>query len=292
MNPLARAARAALRPLKHSRLVRAANPTLSTTVAGRRYRILLINGMGLVNVGMREQWMVDVLRLLLPVRPGAFVDIGANVGQTLLKAKAVAPEVAYVGFEPNPASAYYVSKLIEANALPSCTLVPVGVGATTELAALHFYDDQDAGVGASLAAEFRPDDPVRRTQVVPVFTLEAGLAAIGVDQVGVLKVDAEGIEVDILEAARSLLMSQHPAILVEILPAYSPDHRFRVGRQERLVRLVQQLGYVLHEVVLNSDNSLRGVRRVEAIEVHADPRRTDYLALPVGDATLAAVQVA
>ncbi|MEM9998098.1 MAG: FkbM family methyltransferase, partial [Bacteroidota bacterium] len=177
------------------------------------------------------------------------------------------------------------------NALPGCTLVPVGVGAQNELAALHFYDDQDAGVGASLTAAFRPDEVVHRTQVVPVFTLEAGLAAAGVDRVGVLKVDAEGLEVDILEAAQAFLEAQRPAVLVEILPAYSADHRFRVERQDRLVALLHALAYTLYQVVLHDDNSLRGVRQIDAIEVHADPRRTDYVALPDGDATLEAVRL-
>lgn len=38
---------------------------------------------------MTEMWMVEVLKHLLLLKPGTFIDIGANIGQTLLKLRAV-----------------------------------------------------------------------------------------------------------------------------------------------------------------------------------------------------------
>jgi hypothetical protein len=43
-------------------------------------------------------------------RPGTFVDVGANLGQTLGKVLAVDPDRSYVGFEPQIGACHYIDK--------------------------------------------------------------------------------------------------------------------------------------------------------------------------------------
>ena len=281
MNRLSQALRTTLRPLKRSRLFSALNLTLSTEVAGRTLRVPIINGIGYSNVAMQEEWMVDVLRRLLPHCEGAFVDVGVNVGQTLLKVKAIRPDVPYVGFEPNPACVYYVTKLIEANGFRDCVVVPVGLHDRTHIAALNLYEPADASVGGSIEPAFRPDEPVLRRQFVPVFSLPDALSGTGTPRVGVLKLDAEGVELEILQGAGDLLARQRPFVLVEILPAYTAGNAYRVERQRLLVAHLRDQGYRLLSVLKTDGNALRGFEAVDEIGVHADPRRTDYVAVPV-----------
>ena len=61
--------------------------------------------------------MSEVIQRLFKLKSGAFIDVGVNLGQTLLKVAAIDPGRAYVGFEPNPACVDYVWKLIETNNL-------------------------------------------------------------------------------------------------------------------------------------------------------------------------------
>jgi hypothetical protein len=62
---------------------------------------------------MSELWMIDLLKIVLPIGNKSFVDVGINVAQTLLKLKSVSPEINYIGFEPNPVYTNYGAKLIK-----------------------------------------------------------------------------------------------------------------------------------------------------------------------------------
>ena len=67
-------------------------------IGGTRFKIPVIQEMGLGNFTVTEPWMMDLIQDLYKKKTGAFIDIGANIGQTLLKLKSVAPDVDYVGF--------------------------------------------------------------------------------------------------------------------------------------------------------------------------------------------------
>ena len=50
-------------------------------------------------------WKAEIIRAVLAKRPGVFLDVGANVGTTLLDYLACDhPPASYVGFEPNPSA--------------------------------------------------------------------------------------------------------------------------------------------------------------------------------------------
>jgi tRNA G46 methylase TrmB len=70
---------------------------------------------GLGRLRWKHSWMTDVLEHLVGIKPGTFVDIGANIGQTLLSLQATHPEVGYIGFEPNVRCAAYLDDLIKSN---------------------------------------------------------------------------------------------------------------------------------------------------------------------------------
>src|SRR5690348_13368483 len=53
-----------------------------------------------------EPWFLQLLTLLLPYNKGSFVDVGANLGQTMIKVKALDSARKYIGFEPNPTCAF------------------------------------------------------------------------------------------------------------------------------------------------------------------------------------------
>ena len=67
----------------------------------------------------------DCLGRLFALLPGAsVVDVGANLGQTLLKVKRLDRRARYVGFEPNPWCVVYMEELVRVNRLEHCSIVP------------------------------------------------------------------------------------------------------------------------------------------------------------------------
>ena len=82
---------------------------------GARVTIPFEGGRGAEHRTITEPHLLGVLRAALEARRGAFVDVGAYTGQTLVKLLLIEPTRRYVGFEPQPPAAAYVARLLEAN---------------------------------------------------------------------------------------------------------------------------------------------------------------------------------
>lgn len=87
-------------------------------------RVPVRAGLGTTNLDLSEPWMFELLRRLLGAQMGTFVDVGVNMGQTLLKVLLLDPTRRYVGFEPNPLCVYYANLIIQANGAKRATLCP------------------------------------------------------------------------------------------------------------------------------------------------------------------------
>src|SRR6478736_7109196 len=64
-----------------------------------------------------EPFLLTLFKRLYSNIDYAFLDVGVNFGQTLLKLKAVSNNATYIGFEPSGLCTYYVSQLIKMNGL-------------------------------------------------------------------------------------------------------------------------------------------------------------------------------
>jgi FkbM family methyltransferase len=252
------------------------NVTIPARISGRGIRIPLIAGVGFDNLQPTEHWMDAILPVLLRSRAGTFVDVGVNVGQTLIKLRQFDPAVPYLGFEPNPVCYTYTQKLIAANRFEHCTLVPVGLSNAATVVSFHMRSDSD--VGASTVDGFRKlGDDQHRIRLVPVFTGDDMLERLGTPAVSVLKVDVEGAELEVLQGFESTL-ARRPLVLCEILPLFSddgPKGRFRKPRQDALLAFMRQAGYSLYRIL--PDATAVPLRE---IEVHRDPDLTNYIFTP------------
>lgn len=106
-------------------IIRRFNFDITRRVNGRKIVVPFVNG---IKVGVSsEPWLSGALIKLLPLRKGLFVDVGANLGQTLIKLKSIKPARGYVGFEPNPACVFYLRELIRRHAFENSEIIPAGL---------------------------------------------------------------------------------------------------------------------------------------------------------------------
>ncbi len=70
------------------------------TLNNKNFVIPVLGKLGFSNMFMSEPWMIDVLKIVIPLSKGSFIDVGVNIGQTLLKLRSVSDEIEYTGFEP------------------------------------------------------------------------------------------------------------------------------------------------------------------------------------------------
>lgn len=185
------------------------------------------------------------------------VDVGAHVGVTSLYFAGQAADVRVIACEPAPRSVACLRANFD-RYLPEAVCVQAAVGARPGVAELTYYphqttmttlhvDDQDdklnldtvlrnVGVGvperASLWEKSR-SDPEHLT--VPVKTLSELFAEHDVRKVGLLKIDVERAELDVLEGISD---SDHRMIRSIVLEVHDIDERL-----DRVVRLLNPHGY-------------------------------------------------
>lgn len=273
---LYRALTAAARALHRRDALWRTNFTVAGRLAGRPLRVPFQVGAGWEHLRMAEMWLYHGLERVMRGRRGAFVDVGVNVGHTLVKVKAIDPDREYIGFEPNPHCLRYTQQLIAVNRFTRCTVVPVGISNRTGI--MKLFINPDADPSATIVEGFREPDRYARSVPVPVFVGDDVLATLDVGGVSVVKIDVEGGELDVMNGLRRTLRRSAPIVFCEVLPVFderSEMGRFRLKRQTQLQHLLAQLGYDIFRIYFDTT-----IEPVKDFGIHADMTRSNYVFVP------------
>ncbi len=154
------------------------NFSIAIQTGDKKFNIPVNDNIGYSNLNTSEPWMINVLKVVLPMGEKRFVDVGINTGQTLLKLKSVSSKIEYIGFEPNPFCVNYVYKLIECNSFENTTIIPVGISDKTEVGVLNFIGDSKADSAASMIADFRKDHIIKRKEFIQNLVLFGSFSTI------------------------------------------------------------------------------------------------------------------
>ena len=227
-----------------------------------------------------EEWMNGLLANLMQKEKRAFLDIGVNLGQTLLKVKSTDPERLYIGFEPNPNCVFYVKQLISLNKFDDCTIFPAGLYTSNCFLELGLSPVSIVDAGASIVKDFRPGRASRTGEYVSLVNWTALPKKIRNIQYGIIKIDVKGGELEVVKALRRLIERDKPILVIEILPAHRKDNISRLDRQNELVRILQLNGYAMYRVSKTARDTYQGMEKIDSIEVHSDLSLCDYVFCP------------
>jgi FkbM family methyltransferase len=252
------------------------NFTVTAAWRGRRFAIPLLFGNGVQNLTTGEAWMVDLLGRLLPRRAGAFVDVGANLGQTLIKVKLLDPDRPYFGFEPSPVACAYLQQLARSNGFVHTHIIPAALSRADAVAPL--FSKADADPSASIVEGFRRSDRYSRVEYVSVHAGDEVLAAVDAGPVGVVKVDVEGAELDVLCGLANTLEADRPYVLCEVLPVYDPDTPTGMLRRDRQAQLEQFLTSMAYAIYRIGPDVLPA--EIDRFGIHGDISLSNYLFAP------------
>jgi FkbM family methyltransferase len=239
--------------------------------------IPIIGGIGYINYYGTEIWMTQLLQKLLGQTKDCFVDVGVNLGQTLIKVRGLNKDIEYIGFEPNPVCIFYAEKLILANQFKNCKIIPAGVSNKTEILTLRIFADESDPM-ASIIEDFK--DQAKNEKSVIVIG-EDLLGEFADKKIGILKIDVEGAELYVLEGFLNLIRRDRPYILMEILPAYTEtiEYSGRLQRQEQVMAHLKNIQYSMLRI-LKSEDDLAGLSPIADIGKHTDYHMSDYLFVP------------
>ena len=150
---------------------------------------------------------------------GEVIDIGANIGAFTLDAASRYPGATVHAYEPDPETCQVLQRNVEANGLSSRVRVWNEAVADTA-GTLRLW----RGDGSVVASAHLPVSARGESCDVPAVTLHT-LVARTSGRVGVLKMDCEGAEAGILEAAGSALdavdyivAEYHKALVPDVVP--------------------------------------------------------------------------
>lgn len=162
------------------------------------------------------------------------IDVGANHGYfTLLSASLVTHSGHVYAFEPDPRVARLLLENTRANNFPNVTLHHAA--ASNAPGTMEFRVPATASPGHPRAA-----GPLAQVPVVTIDSLKDEMP-----RVRVVKIDASGSELLVLEGMKELLRSDRPFVVLDVT-----DERIRKvhGDSEQVFVLLHSLGYATHGI--------------------------------------------
>ena len=147
--------------------------------------------------------------LLHVLRPGdSYVDIGTHFGyEAMLAGTIVGASGSVVCFEPHPATHAMARRNL--SLMPQCLVHPAAVGATAGVIRLR-----DNSIERSAFNHVLGEDEPGKSVAVPVTTLDLALAGRS-KPVVLLKCDAEGFEIPIIEGGAATIAADRPVLVLE-----------------------------------------------------------------------------
>jgi FkbM family methyltransferase len=166
----------------------------------------------------------------LPIDP-IFLDIGAHIGTHTVYALRTGRFIRAVAFEPEPRNARLFAMNVEANDLSQAVvLVRKAAGARSGTGILHLHPRNSGAHAMDVAPSIDGDAALE----VPVVRVEDELAALEIplEKVGLVWIDVEGYEPQVLDGLNRLIARSVP-ITFEFTP-----RRYSTQIRERLVELL------------------------------------------------------
>jgi len=235
-----------------------------------------------------ESWLDVIFSSVLQCREGAFLDVGANLGQTMFKILALDPSRQYVGFEPQLACCFMIQRFLDDNHVTNFMILPLGLSNTNQLIKLH-GGPGDHDCIASVLDGFRPDSFYSSHRYVSVMKGDYVLSILGLSSVCAIKVDVEGAELEVLEGFLTTIERTRPFLVFEVLNHFlvgtgsrldDETIRFRESRIEKMEEMLRERNYEIFNILPGS--GLNNVRKIKP-PVSDDLSITNYLAVPNSD---------
>jgi FkbM family methyltransferase len=250
------------------------NLKIKTKVNQRSFYIPIIGGLGLGNLVKEEPWMDYLLNNISSTYQNlVFIDVGVNIGQTLLKVKSVFPKIEYVGFEPNPYCVSYLHQLIASNQIINTTILPIAIANETNVFPLLFDNESLSDSSAGIIKTYRKGK-FRKIDIL-AFQLKH-FSYLNEKKIGIVKIDVEGAELEVLSQLVEIIKSNKPIIILEILPVYSIKNEDRYERQIKIQEFINLIEYEIFRIDMSS--SL--YTNIKELEIHSDLSLCNYLLTP------------
>lgn len=248
------------------------------------YKIPVMRGLNTSLLKIRPGFKTDLLEYISSkIKIDCFMDIGANIGQTMLEVYAWKKDIKYYGFEPSSTAFELLKELVRVNTLPA-ELFPCACSSDSRPIKLFSFSETD--VCATMTPEFRPIYENMNGEWICSYSLDSLEKEINPTKNFVLKIDVEGAELKVLEGAKKTIGGLRPIIMCEVLHANSTSELSLSKKHKKNIELfLKKNDYSIYLCELSKDEryNLVKLRRIDNFPslVYGDsPNTCDYLFLP------------
>ena len=187
-------------------------------------------------------WMKNCLKVNINIHKNKpVIDCGANIGQFMLNLKSLDDKMIYYGFEPNPTCIYYIYELIRHNNFKETYLFSYALSDENKISYLH-SNTRISGTSSFLkeGTTFKEKFSTNVTCLQGDFFLEN----IQKIDAGLIKIDVEGFELEVLSGLKNYLSHHSPLLVVEILIEKNINE-YKKNRIKKLYELMSNLKYLV-----------------------------------------------
>lgn len=171
----------------------------------------------IIRHGLYERHFLDLIADLLEPRANTiFIDVGANIGAVTIPLAKTFPDAEVHAFEPNPLAVERLQRNLVLNKTTNVVLHPVGVGANPGRERLYTASCFEIGNSSFLKPAGSADE--NKSTAIEVETLDncfcVSTSKVN-GRVGLIKIDVQGYEREVLNGATALVLRDRPYIVFE-----------------------------------------------------------------------------
>lgn len=152
----------------------------------------------------------DVLDMSGWIQPGEIIlDVGANIGQSAIRFRAAFPSARIISFEPIASTFAELERNTQGLGIE---LYKLALGAESKVGTMYL-----TSVSLTNSLIEPPESALRGSEVVEVITIDQFVRKHRIERIGLLKIDAEGFDLEVIRgAAETLASGAVRFVLVEV----------------------------------------------------------------------------
>ena len=146
--------------------------------------------------------LVDMVRRLESSKPVVF-DVGANIGQSVIRFKKILPQSQIYSFEPSAAPFAQLS--IEASRYADVKVFELALGSSS--GELTLYENSSSDMNSFLEMGDGGCGSVLGQSTVSVKTIDEFCFEHQINYIDILKIDAQGFDFEVIKGAKQMMLS-------------------------------------------------------------------------------------
>jgi FkbM family methyltransferase len=187
-------------------------------------------------------------------------DVGGHIGlMTMFFAREAGETGTVVTFEPNPQNYAAILDHIKLNGFANIRVLQIGLGSKNEVLAFVIADSARGTASPEKQKQYQQKD-VQVTQI-EVDTLDSQIARHNLPKPDFIKIDVEGLELDVLRGMTQTISNYRPEIFIEL---------HGVSEWE-VVKLLLSHDYKVHQVEDGIEINQQNIERVHG-HLYATPQ--------------------